>query len=574
MKPSEVALKILSIALLTLGSSLFIIFFSLVEEGISIYVIVISVVLLSLSAFLAIMSLRENSANLHFVYILYVMTLCLFLMYRIRFPILSGSDILSEYKTARATSEQAVWSLSRSPLERYFSAISISLTPPILSEISGLNVLALFQYVYPMITSTLPIFLFLTVKEAFQKPKLAAIAAVLFAQLVFNFTLLMSLVRQQVAEMFLLLTFFVAFKLQSNKLSQKGKRSLIVMLIIFIFGIVSSHYTVDYFSIPIFSMIFLSALLLPRLPRKFHDFLRIDKKFEKLMIDFQRLILFFVLSFAWIISVYPANFKADLENEIKNVTSPILQPNYEVRFIWSGAPTAGVLITAWIDLTAVLSGIGFIYMVLRSRKDSKRISWMSAGFIMLVIICLWMIPSVSSSGVFIDRVYTLGAVFFTTFVAFVVLKVDRRLQYRGISFVLLFFLLLNLPMNMLLPSHPSYLLYHKDTAVPPEVSILQGIPKPSEFAMATWADQHTSEYNTLCVNSLGLNSIFYVHGYVIESPNPFLIEGDYLVLNHYNLNYNLWRTSALDSAEINATDLMDRGGVIYNNGEAALVSQK
>lgn len=573
-KSRDVYVKISSIVLLTLGSSLFVTFFSMVEEGISIYVIMISVVLLSLSAFLAIIGLREKSANLHFIFILYVTTLCLFLMYRIRFQVLTGSDILFEYRTARVTSEQAVWSLSRSPLERYFSAISISLTPSILSEISGLNLLTIFLYVYPMITSTLPIILFLTVKEAFQKPKLAGVAAVLFTQLLFNFTLLMSLVRQQVAEMFLLLTFFVTFKLQSDKFDKRSKRPLIVLLIIFMFGIVSSHYSVDYFSMPIFSIIFLFGLLLPRLPRKFRDYLRIDRNLKRPSVTLQRLILFFALSLGWITAVYPANFIRDMQNQIASMTSPVLQPQYEVRFIFSGAPTAGILITAWFDSTAVLSAVGFFYMAFSSRKDSKRISWMSAGFIMLAITSLWMIPSISSSGVFIDRVYTIGAIFFTTFVAFVVLKVDRRLHYRGVTYVLLFFLLLNLPMNMLLPSHSRYLLYHKDDAVEPDVSISQGLPRLSEFAMATWADQHIPANNTFLVNMIGANSIFYVHGQIWESLSPYSKMGNYLVLDHYNLQYNIWRTSALDSEKINATDLMDQGGVIYNNGEAALVSQK
>lgn len=573
-KSRDVYVKVLSIGLLTLGSSLFVTFFSMVEEGISIYVIMISVILLSLSAFLAIISLREKSANLHFIFILYVTTLCLFLMYRIRFQVLTGSDILFEYRTARVTFEQVVWSLSRSPLERYFSAISISLVPPVLSEISGLNLLTIFRYVYPMITSTLPILLFLTVKEAFQKPKLAGVTAVLFTQLLFNFTLLMSLVRQQVAEMFLLLAFFVAFKLQSDKFDKRSKGPLIVLLIIFMFGIVSSHYSVNYFSMAIFSSAFLFGLLLPRLPRKFRDFLRIDRKSKRLTVDLQRLIFFFALSFAWIISVYPTNFMRDMQNQLTAITSPVLKPQYEVRFILSGAPTAGILITAWLDLIAALSAVGFVWMVLTSRKDSKRISWMSAGFIMLGITSLWMIPSISSSGVFIDRVFTIGAIFFTSFVAFAVLKVDRRLRYKGVAFVLLFFLLLNLPMNMLLPSHFRYLLYHKGDVVAPDVSILQGLPRLSEFEMATWADQHIPANNTFLVNMMGANSIFYVHGQIWESLSPYSKMGDYLVLNHYNLQYNIWRTSALDSEKINATDLMDKGGVIYNNGEAALVSQK
>lgn len=559
-------LKVLSVILCSVGSVPFLYFFATVDSGTPLFVLFVGVSCLSISALLAIVTVKDNSKNLHFIFILYFTTLLLFSMYRIRFNNLSSGDVLQEYRIARNTLEQGVWSISRSSWQRYFSSVSVSLTPAVVSQVTGLDLLLIFMYGYRIITSILPVILYCTVNEVFKNAKLSAIAAVLFSQLYFNLTKLMNLTRQQVSEIFLILTLFTLFKMYNG--NKKNHRAYISMIFIFMFGFISSHYTISYFSVLIFGAIFLSSLVLPSLPKKLLSLIRVHRPSIR---PFKRQILALLLVFSliWWSTVDLTNFMGDVSNQFDTITGRRrLGTHYQVEFITSNP--MGPIVTTWFDMQAALVPIGFLYVTFRKKKDEKMITWMVACLIMLMAMALWLTPQQSSSGCYPDRIYVIGAIFFTSFSASILYLLANR---KYLKVLLIVFLLLNLPMNMFLPAHLKYPNYHIEEDIPAEENVLREVPRNAEFTLQIWADKHTT-YSTFLISSIGGINTFHVHGYSIGSETPFSNESDYnyIFLDHFALLYGLWRTGELSYESINVAMLLNQSSVIYNNGRAALIS--
>lgn len=565
-KNRSTLLRILSVVLLAVGSLPFFYFFATVDAGTHLWVLLIGVTLISISVTLSVLTVETNSSNLHFIFVLYFLTLFLFSMYRIRFNNLSPGDILLEYRAARMTLEEGTWRLARSSWQRVFSSTAVSLTPAIVSEITGLDLLILLTYVNRAVTAILPILLFRTINEVFKKVRLAAIASVLFSQLYFNFIKLMNLTRQQAAEIFLICSFFILLKMSSS--GKKNHRAYIILVFIFLFSFISSHYTVNYFSFPIFLGIPFLGLILPYLPKKMLALAHLDRSHIKTLVSWQLFGLFLVLSLIWLSTVNSTNFLTDVSIQINRILGRAgpSSLHYEVGFI--GGSPLGPFVTAWFDIQVALVLIGFLYLLFRVKKDEKIIAWMVAGLVMLVVMSIWFIPRFSA-GILIDRVYIIGSIFFTSFSASVLLLLYKRKYAKTL---LIIYLLLNLPMNMFLPAHSKYTYYHNEAAIPAEMNVIREAPKDAEFVLQVWVDQHTSENSFLV--SFGIINGFLIHGQIIGDPSPFSNKTDYVILDHFGLIHGFWATGDWDYEVIDVTVLLNQSSVVYNNGRAVLISLK
>lgn len=564
------AAKILSVLLCALGSIPFLHFFSTVDSGTSIFVLFIGVGMISVSGLLSILTVEDDSSNLHFIFFLYFSTLLFFSMFRVRFNNLSYGDILVEFRSARNTLEQGVWLIQRSQWDRYFSSISVSLTPSMVSEITGLDLLVLFKYGYRIITAILPLALYYLVKEVFENSKVSAISAVLFAQLYFNEKKLMNLTRQQVSEIFFILFLFLLFR--SAFKDRMNKRSYFISMFIFLFSFVSSHYTINYFSIAILGAMFFVSLVLPRLPKKVMKTikLRIPHPHSKGLVTKQILLLLLVFSLLWWSTVQLTNFQRDITQEINNMffRTPYSQAYYQVSFI-QGSPL-GPIVTAWIDITAAMAAIGFLYLLFRERKNEKMAYWLVASAIMFGAMALWLTPTQSATGAYPDRIYIIGFIFFSSFCAYILHSLGKR---RFLKVLLVAFILLNLPMNMFLPASSEYANYNKETNVLAEKTVTRETLHDAEFELQLWINEHVLTKETVETYFFGGINVFYLRCQT-KASTEILLNETYIILDHLTLLSGLWRSAELDYEVLNITAITNQSSVIYNNGRAAFISPK
>jgi len=241
-----------------------------------------------------------------------------------------------------------------------------------------------------------------------------------------------------------------------------------------------------------------------------------------------------------------------------------------VEFI--GASPLGPIVTNWINLSAALVPIGFLYVLFRKRKDEKLITWAVACMIMLALMALWLTPQQSSAGAYPDRIYIIGSIFFTSFSASILCLFGR---HKYLKIIPVIFLLLNLPMNMFLPAHQSYVVYHTEENISADVIVIRQTPRYAEFELQIWADEHTTQNSFLTCIIGGIN-VFYIHGQLISSDTPFSNESDpdYVFLDHFTLLHGLWRTWERSYESVDVDILMNKSSVVYNNGKAALLSPK
>jgi uncharacterized membrane protein len=148
-----------------------------------------------------------------------------------------GWDINSEYFLANQVSLNSFWNVSLS--SNYNSMLSVVILAPILTSYIKLNLVWILKIVYPIMFSMVPLGLYYVYSKQ-TCPKIAFYATFFFMILFTFYTEMLSLARQQIAELFLVLLLMV---LISDNLT-KTKKSF--LLVIFGLSIVISHYGLTY----------------------------------------------------------------------------------------------------------------------------------------------------------------------------------------------------------------------------------------------------------------------------------------------------------------------------------------
>jgi uncharacterized membrane protein len=552
-----------------------------VDNGASAILLFAGSIILAAGNVLAFLSVTYHRAPLFFV--LFVTAFFLMTMYDVRFNVLQGTDILSEYTSAKVTLESNAWALSRAATgDRYFTAASISLFPTIVSKITGLNLMPIFQWVMRAVLAILPLALFQTVQEIFGDVKLSALSALVFVQFYYNFNLLNFLIRQGVAELFLVLIIYSLVKVY------KGKNSLVysVLSVFSTLGLVVSHYTMDYWSVMIFVGIFVLCLVVSYLPKIFSSFFKFSNfKGERQVINGVFLIFFICVSLFWIYFTNMVPFLTDVHNEIYLISTSVVHAPGTVASTtpvpsWFFHNPAGPVIGFWLDFTLILVPVGFLCLLFTFRKEPIHMPWIMGGLVMMVFVAIWVVAGTAMLGVYLDRVLVMGAPFFVTFIAVTILLLNKKLSLNKKRALRIFaiiipiiFLMVNLPMNMVIPSYQRYVLYQPRDSVNPAVAINQNIIGVNEFTASVWLDQHASENSTYLTDFT--NQWFYASwnvSIVYSGTTPINSTGTYFLLDHYNLQFGMWE-GPVSTLYFPVNDLLGNSSVVYSNGDSAIIAK-
>jgi len=152
--------------------------------------------------------------------------------------ILWGSDNLIEYGVFRVTEQMGIWDSTASGIISpiYNTNLSVTILPLMFSKITFISGFWIFKLCFPLLLSIVPVTVYELFKNQFSK-KIAFLSAFLILSLYTFFTTILSVDKQLVAVVLMMIFFLVVF---DDKLSNKVKYTMYGLLG---FGVIVSHYS-------------------------------------------------------------------------------------------------------------------------------------------------------------------------------------------------------------------------------------------------------------------------------------------------------------------------------------------
>jgi uncharacterized membrane protein len=313
-----------------------------------------------------------------------------------------GYDIHGEYFIANFIFINGFWN----PTLPYNlnAMLSIVMFAPIYSKISGMNLVWIFKIVYPLIFSLVPLGLY----EIFKKQttsKIAFFACFFFMAFNVFFIEMVTLARQEIAELFLVL--IILLMIDEIKIKEKSFLS-----VLFAFSLVVSHYGLSY--IYLLSAIFVIIILFLIDHRKF--IYKNPPKKESITLTF--VILFSVLVFFW----YTYNSSSSAFSSVVHIGNHIvgsistdfLTPGstQPLQIIQKGTISPLRNIEKYLDLLSqFFISIGIIKLIIKRKSINMNKEYVIFCFIMFIILIAGIIIPYFASALDSSRLYQISLIF-------------------------------------------------------------------------------------------------------------------------------------------------------------------
>lgn len=183
---------------------------------------------------------------------IFTISLSFLLMYGLTSNFIIGRDVHNEFYCFQLALKNFHWNIY-DYYNPYNACLSITILPVIYKVITGITDQYVFKLIPGIIGAFIPLIVY-TVAKNYLNKQYAFYASLLFVFQLF-FMNLLGAVRQEIAVLFFFLALMVIFTLDINK--KFGK----VLLLIFLFSIVASHYTTSYVTFIIIAIILLVPFL-------------------------------------------------------------------------------------------------------------------------------------------------------------------------------------------------------------------------------------------------------------------------------------------------------------------------
>ncbi len=181
-----------------------------------------------------------------------------------------GYDVIVEYHFADIVLKNSFWDPSL--FNSYNGVLSIVMLLPIYSIITNLNLDAIIKVIYPFIYSLVPLGLYILFKNQTKNNKIAFLSVFLFMSLLTFFVEMVSLARQEVAELFLVIFLILFFSKETY-----SKEVKVALYAILGSALIVSHYSIAF----LYAFIFLGVWLLLNIFRS----TRLENLIDKIFIS-------------------------------------------------------------------------------------------------------------------------------------------------------------------------------------------------------------------------------------------------------------------------------------------------
>jgi len=189
---------------------------------------------------------------------LWMIGVSLLLMWSMRSWFVVGFDINQEMKVAKLVLLNNHWAMNLFQ-DPYNSCLSLSIFSPIINIFSNIKMDLIFKLIIQVLFSALPVVLYLIYKKMVHKKVLIFLACFFFISQIFFITQMPALIRQEIAYIFFALFFLLLF---SEKTIYKT-----VLLFIFGFSIIVSHYSTSYIFLFSLLAVYLATIFIRKIPK-------------------------------------------------------------------------------------------------------------------------------------------------------------------------------------------------------------------------------------------------------------------------------------------------------------------
>lgn len=194
---------------------------------------------------------------------------------------ISGGDINDEYHAFQLALNSHHWSLEYLRTG-YNACLTVGILPAIYNNLLSIDI-AIYKVCYPLIFSIVPLIIYLTFKDKYLTKNYAFLSSCFFMfQYVFTH-MIFNWARVEIAMLFFALSFMILLNAREDKIKKR------LLFIIFMVGIIFSHYSTAYITFIILSL----SLLILIIQGKYYK-----KLFER-NITGTFVILFFIVIFFW-----------------------------------------------------------------------------------------------------------------------------------------------------------------------------------------------------------------------------------------------------------------------------------
>ena len=252
--------------------------------------LIILITMIAISPFIII----SFSPRKLYPYIIIFVSLALLYHKSLISPYIFGSDTFGEYKISLLVLSKGYWDLNTPDVLN--GMLSIAMLGPIYSMVTKLDLIWVYKLIYPLIFCMVPLGLFRLVQKQ-TNDEIAIISAFLLMFTSSFYGILLEAQRQQIAELFLILSIYTLINKDINPLQ---KRILVIILVI---SLTVSHYGTSY--------IYLIILLEFATVTKFFSIL--DNKYAKRVrssffsedpsISLGYVIIFLVFALSWYMNI-------------------------------------------------------------------------------------------------------------------------------------------------------------------------------------------------------------------------------------------------------------------------------
>jgi uncharacterized membrane protein len=300
-----------------------------------------------------------------------------------------GPDIHQEYYFANLVKTNSFWD-STIPND-YNAMLSVVMLAPILSDVTGLSLTFVFKILYPLLFSLVPVVLYEIFKK--QTESRTAFLAVFFFMSVFTFfTEMISLARQQIGEIFLVLLILLIINRGVNLRKRWG------LLAVFGASLVLAHYALAFiFMCSLISAQLILFLLEKRMRRQSFDtrlnsYITPNRSWKNRAITAVFVVFYCVFLFSWFI--YISGSKTF--DSIIHVTSLIVKNTFTEFLSPEKAQGLSILLVEPVSIVHQITKmlhilmqlfivVGLFSLVLRRDKERFNEEYVSLCAVMFVL---------------------------------------------------------------------------------------------------------------------------------------------------------------------------------------------
>jgi uncharacterized membrane protein len=483
---------------------------------------------------------------------------------------LTGYDIHVEYYFANLVRINSIWDATVP--NSYNAMLSVAMLGPIYSLICGMDLTWVFKIIYPLLYSFVPLGIYMVCNRQVNS-KISFLAAFFFIAVNTFYMEMISLARQEIAELFLTLILLVVVTKQLNATAQKA------LFLIFSASLVISHYSISY----IFCFSILVAWILrfliqyatnSRLLRNIKGLTREGEEHKQIvtqaevngnkLITFGFVSFFFVATIAWYMWQASSFAFKQVTFLINNIFGHVLT---EFMSIFSSealwlivSPTMTPLheVTKYLGLfTIALIAAGILQLVRNWRAKKFNEDYALLSLVSFVLVAAAIPLPYMASALNTTRLYHIALIFLAPFcitgsiAIYKFVVKDRqgkeKLVLKIVSTILAVFLLFN-----------TGFVYEMAKDYPVSISLSQESIKKhaTNKTKAQFYSNYTTEEEV--VSSLWLsNNIGGIYGKNIYATFP-----DPNIGEHTLASYGMMPRSALKPL-VNSTQILENGAYIY-----------